>query len=152
MLQSSVANTNRNAEGITGVDTKAGHSDVAALPALTISNAIATSAAPSIEIAVGAPSGETAENDAECFLVPACIDRYLWSVYQRAPKADTIRVSKETKVTVKKNGKSRVVTKIVTKFLDEDFTWKDPEAAKKADMSVDEYVIGGMERDFKARL
>jgi len=152
MLQSSTANTNWSAEGVAAVDTKAGHSELAALPALTILDVSATSAAPSIEIAVGAPSGETAENDGECFLVPACIDRYLWSVYQRAPKVDTIRVSEPTKVTIKRNGKSRVVTKIVTKFVDEDFTWKDPEAARKADMSVDEYVIGGMERDFKARL
>ena len=36
--------------------------------------------------------------------------------------------------------------------MDEDFTWKDPKAAQKAGMSSKDYVIGGMDRGFKARL
>jgi hypothetical protein len=88
----------------------------------------------------------------ECVLSEECIDQYLWSVYQRAPKVDTIKVQEEIKTTVKKNGKSRTVTKTVTKFVNEDFTWKDPDAAEKAGMSVPQYVIGGMDRAFKARL
>jgi hypothetical protein len=55
-------------------------------------------------------------------------------------------------VTVKKNGKSRTVMKTITKLVDEDFTWKDPHAAKKAGMSVAQYVIGGMDRGFRLRL
>jgi hypothetical protein len=88
----------------------------------------------------------------ECVLSEECIDQYLWSVYERAPKLDTVKVGEQIKTTVKKNGKSRTVTKTVTKFVNEDFTWKDPQAAEKAGMSVPQYVIGGIDRAFKARL
>jgi hypothetical protein len=88
----------------------------------------------------------------ECVLSQECIDQYLWSVYERAPKVDTIKVQEQIKATVKKNGKSRTVTKTITKFVNEDFTWKDPHAAEKASMSVVQYVIGGMDRGFKVRL
>ena len=88
----------------------------------------------------------------ECVLSEVCIDQYLWSVYERAPKVDTIKVEEQIKTTVKKNGKSHTVTKTVTKFVTEDFTWKDPDAAEKAGMSVAQYVIGGMDRGFKVRL
>jgi len=88
----------------------------------------------------------------ECVLSEECIDQYLWSVYQRARKVDTIKVKEQIKTTVKKNGKSRTVTKTVTKLVNEDFTWKDPNAAEKAGMSVAQYVIGGMDRAFKGRL
>jgi hypothetical protein len=88
----------------------------------------------------------------ECVLSEECIDQYLWSVYERAPKVDTIKVEERIKTTVKKNGKSRTVTKTVTKFVNEDFTWKDPAAAEKGGMSVAQYVIGGMDRAFTARL
>src|SRR2546430_7791101 len=88
----------------------------------------------------------------ECVLSEECIDQYLWSVYERAPKVDTIKVEEQIKTTVKKNGKSRTVTKTVTKFVNEDFTWKDPDAAEKAGMSVAQYVIGGMDPGFKVRL
>jgi hypothetical protein len=88
----------------------------------------------------------------ECVLTEDCIDQYLWSVYGRTRKVDTIKVQERIKATVKKNGKSRTVTKTVTKLVDEDFTWKDPHAAGKAGMSVAQYVIGGMDRGFKVRL
>jgi hypothetical protein len=88
----------------------------------------------------------------ECVLSEECIDQYLWSVYERAPKVDTIKVEEQIKTTVKKNGKSRTVTKTVTKFVNEDFTWKDPAAAEKGGMSVAQYVIGGMDRGFRLRL
>src|SRR5438874_2427018 len=88
----------------------------------------------------------------ECVLSEECIDQYLWSVYGRARKVDTIKVQEQIKTTVKKNGKSRTVTKTVTKLVNEDFTWKDPHAAEKAGMSVAQYVIGGIDRGFKVRL
>jgi hypothetical protein len=88
----------------------------------------------------------------DCILTEECIDQYLWSVYERAPKVDTIKVEEQIKTTVKKNGKSRTVTETVTKFVTEDFTWKDPDAAEKAGMSVAQYVIGGMDRGFRLRL
>jgi len=53
------------------------------------------------------------------------VDEYLWEVYQRAP--------------VKRDGSG-------------DFTWKDPAAAKRMGMSMSEYVIGGMDPDFREQL
>jgi hypothetical protein len=53
------------------------------------------------------------------------VDAYLWEVYQRAP--------------LKVDGTG-------------DFTWKDPAAAKRAKMSLKDYVIGGMDRDFRETL
>ena len=87
-----------------------------------------------------------------CLAEQTCIDRYLMSVYERTPKLDTIKVSEQVKVTVKKKGKTRTVTKTVQKLVDEDFTWKDPKAAEKAGMSLADYVIGGMDRSFKLKL
>jgi hypothetical protein len=82
-----------------------------------------------------------------------CVDRYLWSVYQRTPKEDTIKVTERVKSTVKlKNGKTRTVTKTVAKLVDEDFAWKDPKAAEKAGMSLMDYVIGGMDPSFRLKL
>jgi hypothetical protein len=88
----------------------------------------------------------------ECLVSQDCIDQYLWSLYERARKIDTIKVSERIKVTVKKKGKERTVTKTVTKLVDEDFTWKDPDAAEKRGMSMPQYVIGGMERSFRVKL
>ena len=53
------------------------------------------------------------------------VDDYLWEVYQRVP--------------VKKDGSG-------------DFTWKDPAAAKRVKMSLQDYVIRGMDRDFREQL
>ena len=87
-----------------------------------------------------------------CLLVDICIDRYLWALYQRTPKEDTIKVHEQRKVTVKRRGKTVTVTKSFTRLLDEDFTWKDPKAAEKARMSMIDFVIGGMDRSFKLKL
>jgi len=88
----------------------------------------------------------------ECLVAEGCIDQYLWSVYERAHKVDTIKVRERIKTKVKKRGKTRTVTKAITKFVNEDFTWKDPQAAEKVGMSMVEYVIGGMDRGFKVKL
>ncbi len=88
----------------------------------------------------------------ECLGAETCIDQYLWSVYQRAPKVDTIKVSEQIKITVKKRCKTQTVTQTVTKLVDDDFTWKDPKAAQKAGMSLMDYLIGGMDRTFKLKL
>ena len=88
----------------------------------------------------------------ECLVSEICIDQYLWSLYQRTPKRDTIKVEEQRKVTVKKKGKTRTVTEKFTKLVDEDFTWKDPKAAEKASMSLKDYVIGGIDRSFKLKL
>src|SRR6266446_6058798 len=88
----------------------------------------------------------------ECLVAEICIDRYLWALYQRTPKMDTIKVHERRKVTVKKRGKMKTVTKSFTRLVDNDFTWKDPKAAEKAGMPMMDYVIGGMDRSFKLRL
>jgi hypothetical protein len=88
----------------------------------------------------------------DCLSAESCIDQYLWSVYQRTPKVGTVKVSDRIKVMVTNKGKTRTVTKTVTKLVVEDFTWKDPKAAEKAGMSLKEYVIGGMDRSFKLKL
>ena len=53
------------------------------------------------------------------------VDRYLWDVYQR--------------LTTKSDSSG-------------DFTWKDPAAAKHRGMSIQDYVIGGMDPDFREQL
>lgn len=88
----------------------------------------------------------------ECMVAQICIDRYLWSLYERTRKIDTIKVPEQTKVAVKRKGKTRIVTKTITKLVDEDFTWKDPKAAERAGMSSKDYVIGGMNPSFRIRL
>ena len=90
----------------------------------------------------------------ECLVPDVCIDQYLWAAYQRTPKLDTIKVTEKKKVTVKnkKNGKTRTIMKSVTTLVNEDFTWKDPKAAEKAGMPLQDYVIGGMDRSFKVKL
>ncbi len=133
------------------------HSDAALAgpeTALADPNTRAAVADPVIKVPLAEPEMNVSPLEAsdECVLSQECIDQYLWSVYERASKVDTIKVQKEIKATVKKNGESRTVTKIITKFVNEDFTWKDPHAAEKTGMSVAQYVIGGMDRDFKVRL
>src|SRR5262249_53703562 len=88
----------------------------------------------------------------ECLMAQTCIDQYLWSVYQRTPKLDTIKVPERKKVTVKKGKTTRTITKTVKKLVDEDFTWKDPKAAEKARMPLVDYVIGGMDPSFRMKL
>ena len=94
----------------------------------------------------------SAETLDECLAGEVCIDQYLWSVYRRAPKEDTVKMVERRKVTIKVDGKPRTIIKEFTTLVDEDFTWKDPKAAEKAGMSLKEYVIGGMDRDFKLKL
>jgi len=88
----------------------------------------------------------------ECLVAEICIDRYLWALYQRTPKMDTIKVYERRKVTVRKKGKTKTVTKRFTRLVDNDFTWKDPKAAEKVGMTMMDYVIGGMDRSFKLKL
>ena len=88
----------------------------------------------------------------ECFAVDVCVDRYLWALYQRTPKEDAVKAPVQRQVTVKRKGKMVTVTRTVTQLIDEDFAWKDPKAAENAGMAIADYVIGGMDRDFKLKL
>ena len=97
--------------------------------------AMASTADPEVNAAQEATPSTTPD---ECPASQACIDEYLWSLYQRTPKFDTIKVTEKKKMSVKKKGKTRTIVKNVTKLVDEDFTWKDPKAAEKAGMSMQE--------------
>src|ERR1700726_3953246 len=88
----------------------------------------------------------------ECLVVDICVDRYLWALYQRTPKEDTITELERRNVTVKRKRKMVTVTRTFTKLVDEDFGWKDPKAAERAGKSMMDYVIGGMDRSFKLKL
>ena len=82
----------------------------------------------------------------------ACINRFLWELYQRTPKEDSIKVEQQRKVSVKRKGRMVTVNRTFSTTADEDFSWKDPKAADKAGMPAADYVIGGIDRDFKLRL
>ena len=88
----------------------------------------------------------------ECLVAEPCIDQFLWALYQRTPKEDTIKEQELRKVTVKRKGKRVTVTRRFTRLVDADFTWKDPKAAGRTGMSMMDYVIGGMDRSFKLKL
>src|SRR5581483_5919415 len=60
----------------------------------------------------------------ECLIADPCVDRYLWALYERTPKEDTIKVEDRRKVKVKRKGKTITVTRTFTRAVDEDFAWK----------------------------
>ncbi|MEA2899968.1 MAG: hypothetical protein QOJ84_5583 [Bradyrhizobium sp.] len=86
----------------------------------------------------------------EC--LDSCIDRYLWALYQRTAKEDSLKVHERRKVAIKRKGKMVTVTRTFTRLVDQDFTWKDPKAAERAGMPMMDYVIGGMDRGFRTKL
>jgi hypothetical protein len=98
------------------------------------------------------PPADTVAVLDECFVMDACIDRYLWALYQRTPKEDSIKVEDRRAVTIKRKGKMVTVMRSFTKLVDEDFAWKDPKAADHANMALMDYVIGGMNKSFKQKL
>jgi D-alanyl-D-alanine carboxypeptidase len=98
------------------------------------------------------PAVDSTEVLDECFVPDICIDRYLWALYQRTPKEDTIKEEEHRKATVKKKGKLVTVTRTITKHVDEDFAWKDHKAAARAGLSMMDYVFGGVDQSFRRRL
>jgi len=105
-----------------------------------------------VVVGKASPSADTVAVLDECFAMDACIDRYLWALYQRTPKEDSIKIEERRAVTVKRKGKTATVMRSFTKLVDEDFGWKDPKAAEHANMPLMDYVIGGMDRSFKQKL
>lgn len=102
---------------------------------------------------VAATAPDRIEIVGECLVVEACIDQFLWALYQRTPKQDTTKEREQRKVTVRnKKGKLVKVTKTFTRLVNNDFTWKDPKAAERIGMPMIDYVIGGMEKSFKTKL
>jgi hypothetical protein len=102
----------------------------------------------------GYPKPTVRPNEAsdECAADETCIDQYLWSLYERAPKVDVNKVTEQKKETVKKDGKTRTIVRTITNFVLGDFTWKDPAAAQRVNMPLKDYVIGGLDPGFKLKL
>ena len=107
---------------------------------------------PELDLDNAAPTIGTLEINEECLVAETCIDRYLWALYERAPKIDAIKVNERRKVQIKRKGKTVTVTRTFTRRVDEEFTWKDPKAADRVGMTMMDYVIGGMDRSFKLKL
>nr|WP_312014815.1 hypothetical protein [Bradyrhizobium sp. AUGA SZCCT0169] len=127
---------------------------VAALsdPAEILPPEIPTIPASTAGMAAAATTPGRVELVGECQVAEACIDQFLWALYQRTPKEDTTKERELRKVTVKRKGKLVTVTRSFTKLVDNDFTWKDPKAAERVGMPMMDYVIGGMDRSFKIKL
>lgn len=124
----------------------------AACSSLAIVLSIGTAlAAPNVTLGALDRSGAIEAGD-QCAAQQACIDSYLWSIYERTPKTDTVKVPERRQVKIKRKGKVRTVTKTFTKLVAEDFAWKDPAAAQHAGLSLSDYVIGGMDRAFRLTL
>jgi hypothetical protein len=134
----------------------------AAATARPLLSQVLPSATPNVQLAAltpldeshhdGREEGNDIKTGDECVSSELCIDQYLWSLYKRVRKVDTVKVMEQKKATVVKKGKLRTIIQNIVKLVREDFTWKDPAAAEKAGMPEMEYVIGGMDRGFKLRL
>ena len=109
-------------------------------------------AEPNITVGAIDKGGGGLDTSDQCAAQQSCIDRYLWSVYERTPKLDTIKVPEHRKVKIKRKGKVRTVTRTFITLVPEDFTWKDPAAAQHAGLSLIDYVIGGMDPAFRVTL
>ena len=77
------------------------------------------------------PALDSTEILDECLVVDTCIDRYLWVLYQRTPKEDSIKTQERRKVTVKKKGRLVHVTRTFTTLTDEDFRGRTPRPPKR---------------------
>jgi hypothetical protein len=111
------------------VDAGAAAGDESGLPSVA-RGAKEAKAPPSIEVPPEATRMKPDERVAEtpkrrAVSIMQKVDRYLWDVYQR--------------LTTKSDSSG-------------DFTWKDPAAAKHRGVSLQEYVIGGMDPDFREQL
>ncbi len=122
------------------------------LPPDVSSVEVATANTPDPELDDAPRTLGTLEINEECLVAEICIDRYLWALYERAPKVDAIKVEERRKVRIKRRGKMVTVTRTFTRRVDENFAWKDPKAADKVGMAMMDYVIGGMDRSFRLKL
>jgi hypothetical protein len=121
-------------------------------PEVTGEQTSAAAAAPSQPPATVDTGRPRIEVVGECLVVEPCIDQYLFALYERTPKEDTIKETERRKVTIKRKGRLVTVTRSFTRLVDNDFTWKDPKAAERIKMSMIDYVIGGMDKSFKFKL
>jgi len=141
--------------GVSVADTASGSaalSDSPPMPPPGTSPVLLAATSPTDPVQNAARPAVSSEALDACPEPEVCIDQYLWSLYERTPKVDTVKVEERIKVKVKSKGKTRTVVKTLTKYITENFGWKDPKAAQKAGMSLKDYVIGGMDRDFRGKL
>ena len=68
----------------------------------------------------------------ECLVVEICIDQYLWTLYQRTPKQDTIKLHEQRKVTVKKKRKMVTVTRTLYQARPSGFRVEGSESGGKS--------------------
>jgi hypothetical protein len=122
------------------------------LPPETAGDPAAKTGGVAPELGDANPAGGSAQIPGDCAVVDGCINRYLWSLYQRTPKEDSVKEQQQRQVSVKRKGRVVTVTRTVTTLIDEDFSWKDPKAADHVGMPVADYVLDGMDREFKLRL
>ena len=111
--------------GISGANIAIGGATLSDTPTMT------QPAAPPVPFAAVSPTDpvQTAVGPAEsadavdaCPEQDVCVDQYLWSLYERTPKVDTVKMEERIKVKVKnKKGKTRTVVKTLTKYITEDF-------------------------------
>ena len=118
----------------------------------TQSTSMQVASADPSDLEIGGANKAPVETVDECLVMEICVDRYLWALYQRTPKEDTIKVPERRNVSVKRKGRMVTVTRTFTKLVDQDFGWKDPKAAERIRMPMMDYVIGGMDRSFKLKL
>ena len=97
--------------------------------------------------AEGDESVSSSEIFDECFVLEICIDRYLWMLYQRTPKLDTIKVVDEQKVTVTKDGKTRDHHQKDYQASERGFYVDGPPRRQKKRPYRD-YLIGGINLSF----
>jgi hypothetical protein len=119
------------------------------VPPAQVTPPVETTGSPSNNVPEDITSAEVLD---ECLVAETCIDRFLWVLYQRAPKLDQIEVYERREVTVIKRGRSVTITQRIGTPADSDFGWKDPKAATKAGIPLMDYVIGRMDRSFKSKL
>jgi hypothetical protein len=150
-LETAVASDTTAARDEPKLFVEAAPTDSSPLPAPELPLVQVASADPSDLLPVNArPAVALIEIPDQC--LDTCIDRYLWALYQRTPKEDSLKVHERRKVTVRRKGKTVTVTRTFTRLVDQNFAWKDPNAAEKAGMPMTDYVIGGMDGSFKTKL
>jgi D-alanyl-D-alanine carboxypeptidase len=86
----------------------------------------------------------------ECLVPEICVDQYLWSLYQRTPKRDTIKVEEQRKITVKKKGKTR--TRKTYQARRRGFYVEGSESGRKSQHVIEGLRDRRMDRSFKLKL
>ena len=87
----------------------------------TQSTSMQVASADPSDLEIGGANKAPVETVDECLVMEICVDRYLWALYQRTPKEDTIKVPERRNVSVKRKGRMVTVTRTFTKLVDHFF-------------------------------